>query len=76
MNRFIYYAGGLSESVHDRKETHSMLDLLIGIDAARRLTEELLAYDQPGRKPRKPRRGPLWPGKTVSMLLTALWRAL
>jgi hypothetical protein len=54
-----------------------MLDLLIGIDAARRRTEELLTYDEPARgKPRKPRRGPLWHMKTVSMLLAGLWRAL
>jgi hypothetical protein len=52
-----------------------MFDLFIGIEAARRRTEELLAYDQPAPgKARRPRRGHSWPRTTVSMLLAALRR--
>ena len=50
-----------------------MLELLIGIDAARRRTEELLAYDEPARgNMRKSRRDPSQPRMTVSMLMHRL----
>ena len=43
-----------------------MLDLLVGMEAARRLTEESFTYDEaPRGKVRKHRRGP----RAVSMLL-------
>ena len=47
-----------------------MLDLLVGMEATRRLTEELLAYDEPTRgQAQTSRRGPSRPGRIVSTLL-------
>jgi hypothetical protein len=47
-----------------------MLDLLVGMEASRRLTEELLAYDEPTRgKARTSRRDPSRPGRIVSTLI-------
>jgi hypothetical protein len=54
-----------------------MLGLLVGMDAARRVTEELLTYDEsPRGRTRKRRRGSSRPRRTVSLQIQSVPRSV